>query len=79
QPFNCQKFIASYAEGNSNLKNIYQSGQDALILIGPEGDFSPSETEQANNAGFSQINLGNSRLRTETAGVVACHTVYLGN
>lgn len=79
KPFNDQKFIASYAEGNSNLKNIYQSGQDVLILIGPEGDFSPSETEQANNAGFSQINLGNSRLRTETAGVVACHTVYLGN
>ena len=79
QPFNGQKFIASFAEGNSNLKNIYQSGQDVLILIGPEGDFSPSETEQANNAGFSRINLGNSRLRTETAAVVACHTVNLRN
>ena len=79
QPLNGQKFIASYAEGNSNLKDIYQSGQDVLILIGPEGDFSPSETEQANNAGFSQINLGSSRLRTETAAVVACHTVSLGN
>ena len=49
------------------------------ILIGPEGDFSPSETEHAKNAGFFQINLGNSRLRTETAAVLACHTVYLGN
>ncbi len=79
KPFNDQKLIASYTEGNSNLKNIYQLGQEALILIGPEGDFSPSEAERANNAGFSQINLGNSRLRTETAAVVACHTVYLGN
>ena len=54
-------------------------GDDTLILIGPEGDFSPKETEQAIKNGFHSIQLGTSRLRTETAGMVACHTVNLVN
>lgn len=54
-------------------------GEDALILIGPEGDFTPAETGEAKKYGFIPISLGDSRLRTETAGIVACHTVALRN
>ena len=46
-----------------------------LILIGPEGDFSEQEVQDALSLGFQPVALGNERLRTETAGVVACHTV----
>ncbi len=49
--------------------------KDILILIGPEGDFSSQEIVQAVNAGCKEITLGNSRLRTETAGIVACHSI----
>ena len=50
------------------------------ILIGPEGDFSLKEVEKAiNDFSFSSISLGDSRLRTETAGVIACHTFKLLN
>jgi 16S rRNA (uracil1498-N3)-methyltransferase len=48
-------------------------------LIGPEGDFSPEEVQMAVEAGFKPVSLGNSRLRTETAGLVACHTFNLIN
>lgn len=47
------------------------------ILIGPEGDFSHSEIELAKSSGYDPISLSTSRLRTETAGIVACHTVNL--
>ena len=50
-----------------------------LILIGPEGDFSEQEIKDALSLGFIPVSLGNSRLRTETAGVVACHTAILMN
>ena len=55
-----------------HLKTVYTAGEDATILIGPEGDFSPEEVEYAVKNGFKEVSLGNSRLRTETAGVVAC-------
>jgi 16S rRNA (uracil1498-N3)-methyltransferase len=61
------------------LKNAYESPQNALILIGPEGDFSMEEVELAVENGFNTIGLGKERLRTETAGIVACHTVNLLN
>ncbi len=61
------------------LKNVIEPQKDVIILIGPEGDFSPKEVELAKQHGFSDISLGNSRLRTETAGVVACCTVWVGN
>jgi 16S rRNA (uracil1498-N3)-methyltransferase len=73
------KFIAFITEGASPLTGIYQKSRNALILIGPEGDFSPLEVDAAVNSGFQVISLGNSRLRTETAGVAACHTVFLSN
>lgn len=62
-----------------SLKNEYIPGSDALILIGPEGDFSTSEVSKALDSGYKAISLGPSRLRTETAGVVACMTVNLAN
>ena len=81
RPFAGQKFIAHcYAEGErKELSEVYRPGENALILIGPEGDFSPEEVEQAIACGFQPVMLGQSRLRTETAGVVACHTIQVLN
>jgi len=62
-----------------SLKDNYKKGEDALILIGPEGDFSKHEISLAIENGFKLITLGNSRLRTETAALAACHTVNLIN
>ena len=74
------KFIAHCNAGEkSHLKNEIRKGEDVLILIGPEGDFSPEEVSLAKKEGFKEISLGNSRLRTETAGIVACHIVNLLN
>ena len=78
QPFNGNKFIAHcYAGEKAALKEKIKPGDKVLILIGPEGDFSPEEVGIAKEHGFIEISLGNSRLRTETAGIVACHTVSL--
>lgn len=59
------------------LKNAVLSHPSLLLLIGPEGDFSPKEVALAVEHGFQEVGLGKSRLRTETAGLVACHTVHL--
>ena len=75
-----QKFIAWCETGNeSELHNIYQKDADVLILVGPEGDYSKSEIELAVKSGFVPVSLGESRLRTETAGIVACHTIEMIN
>jgi 16S rRNA (uracil1498-N3)-methyltransferase len=66
-------------DDKKRLSEIYRRGQHALILIGPEGDFTPAEINQALEKGFSPVSLGPNRLRTETAGVVACHTVHVCN
>ena len=80
QPFDGLKLIAHCHEGEKQpLKTIYQSGQNALILIGPEGDFSLEEVNMALKNGFVAVSLGDSRLRTETAALVACHTVRVLN
>lgn len=80
QPFNGQKFIAHCYEGEKLLlKDIYKKDENTLILIGPEGDFSETEVEQALACGFIPISLGESRLRTETAALVACHTMHVLN
>ena len=80
QPFGGQKFIAHCEEQHRELlKNLVKSGESYLILIGPEGDFSTEEIEMAMSAGFLPVSIGDSRLRTETAGVVACHTFNLLN
>lgn len=80
QPFNGQKFIAHCYEGEKPLlKDIVRRGEDALVLIGPEGDFSEEEVKLAVEQGFQPISLGRSRLRTETAAFVACHILNLCN
>ena len=74
------KFIAHCNDGKKeHLKNMVKKGEDVLVLIGPEGDFSIKEIKFAKEHGFREISLGNSKLRTETAGVVACHIVNLVN
>jgi len=76
--FSGQKFIA-YIDKDVTLelsKSLKPEG-DVLMLIGPEGDFRPEEVELAKQKGFVAVSLGKSRLRTETAGIVACHTVSL--
>jgi 16S rRNA (uracil1498-N3)-methyltransferase len=84
-------FIARYSKGNrmiahcndsfkrSKISEVYLKDEDAIILIGPEGDFSDEEIKNATHQGFSQVHLGNSRLRTETAGIAACHAIYFIN
>lgn len=62
-----------------SFRKLLQPNQDVTVLIGPEGDFSSEEIENALNQGWQPISLGNSRLRTETAAIVACHTVALVN
>ncbi len=75
-----QKFIAHCYEGEKPLlKDVLRPEEDALVLIGPEGDFSEEEVARAIEAGFQPISLGKSRLRTETAALVAVHTLNLLN
>lgn len=62
-----------------SLKSVLKQNQKITILIGPEGDFSSEEIELAKQAGFIPVTLGESRLRTETAAVVACHSVAFVN
>lgn len=73
-------FIAHcYKEDKRELKDEIRRGNDVVVLIGPEGDFSEQEIEEALSLGFRPVALGQSRLRTETAGMVACHTAVLMN
>ncbi|MBQ6237483.1 MAG: 16S rRNA (uracil(1498)-N(3))-methyltransferase [Bacteroidales bacterium] len=79
-PFDGQRFIA-YCDGDHRtpLHSAYKPGSNALILIGPEGDFSPSEVQRALSAGFIPVTLGSSRLRTETAALAATAFFNLSN
>lgn len=82
-PFGGNRFIAYCdpmlpREQRRLLAQEYVPGTDTLILIGPEGDFSPEEVQQALQAGFKPVSLGRTRLRTETAAIAAiaaCHTL----
>ena len=74
------RFIAHCGTGNrQSLKTVCGTGQDTVIAIGPEGDFSMQEVTQAMTLGFRGISLGSSLLRTETAGIAACYSVYFIN
>jgi len=70
----CNKKLA-----RNRITEVYPKGNDAVILIGPEGDFSEEEINDAIIKGFKAVHLGNSRLRTETAGIAACHSIYFIN
>lgn len=59
------------------LSRLYRAGSDTCILIGPEGDFSPREIRQALDSGWQPVSLGDERLRTETAALVACDTCHI--
>ena len=65
--------------GKAFLPRILHKGGDVLVLIGPEGDFSPEEIDLAVRGGFREITLGSQRLRTETAAVMATALVAAAN
>ena len=74
------KLLAHCEEGSKKtLKNILKPGQNVTILIGPEGDFSDKEIQLALENNCIAVSLGNTRLRTETAAVIACHSVVFIN
>lgn len=62
-----------WCEGeHHSLMERYDHGHDALVLIGPEGDFTAGEAEQLRASGFVAVSIGTARLRTETAALTAC-------
>lgn len=76
--FSGQKFIAHCYEGEKPLlRDVLHPDEDAVILVGPEGDFSPEEVTLAMEKEFQPVSLGKSRLRTETAALVAVHLMNL--
>lgn len=82
RPFDGVKLIAHCGEPAVRRRFISECvgrGDNVLVLIGPEGDFSPAEVELAVEHGFSEITLGMSRLRTETAALDAVIEVALAN
>jgi 16S rRNA (uracil1498-N3)-methyltransferase len=73
-------FIAHCEETDKkSFKHQLKPKTDVTILIGPEGDFSTKEIEEAIKKGFKPVTLGETRLRTETAAIVACHSVAFVN
>ena len=74
------KYIAHCEETDKKtLKSVLQSNQNITMLIGPEGDFSQKEIALALSNNYTAVSLGNTRLRTETAAIVACHSVVFVN
>ena len=79
-PDEALKLIAYCFEGEKlSIKEALEQSpaSDVVVLIGPEGDFSPREVEKALKAGFKPVHLGDSRLRTETAAIASAMAVYL--
>ena len=79
-----QKFICHCYEEEGlgekvALKDAVREGEDVLVMVGPEGDFSIDEVKLAESKGFQSVTLGKSRLRTETAALVAVHIINLIN
>ncbi len=74
------KYIAYVDFDNPvHLKQTSKANESSIVLIGPEGDFNVEELDFSISKGFQKVSLGPSRLRTETAGLVACHTLNLIN
>ena len=78
-----QKFICHCHDDEigekRHLKDVIERGKDAIVMVGPEGDFSMDEVKLAISQGFQCVSLGQSRLRTETAALVAVHLMNLAN
>lgn len=91
EPLSFREFIAGERTGkrliaccDAGIERImintaFSPGEEVTVLIGPEGDFTPEEVSLAMQHGFIPVHMGPNRLRTETAGVVACCSVYLAN
>ncbi len=90
EPISLKDFINQKHEGNlciahceetdkKLLKDVIKPKEKYVILIGPEGDFSEKEIQLALTNNYIPVSLGNTRLRTETAAVVACHSVVFVN
>ena len=78
--FNSTKYIAHCEEtSKKTLKESIKPSTDIVMLIGPEGDFSEKEIKLALENNYIPVSLGNTRLRTETAAMVACHSVAFVN
>lgn len=87
EPIPYRQFLAEKKVGDLYLAHCYKPklphlhsvsvSDSATVLIGPEGDFSTDEVQQAMDSGFKEISLGQNRLRTETAALVAVHTISL--
>lgn len=77
EPLPAQRFFG-WCEGEREpLVSAFKSDADVVMLIGPEGDFTPEEAGTLRTAGFVATSLGNARLRTETAAIAACATFNL--
>lgn len=75
---NVQRYICHcYEENLPHLQSVLHKDKDAIVMIGPEGDFSVEEVKLAAAHGFVPVSLGKSRLRTETAALVAVHLMQL--
>ncbi|MCH5221622.1 MAG: 16S rRNA (uracil(1498)-N(3))-methyltransferase [Muribaculaceae bacterium] len=78
---NAQKFVG-YCDDDTPrqlLAKSYRANEDVVILIGPEGDFTPGEIMSCSAAGFVAVTMGDNRLRTETAALVATDTIHILN
>ena len=74
--FDGNKYIAHCQDGKKNTLEEIKKTKKTLFLIGPEGDFSSNEIKIALQNQFKAVSLGTSRLRTETAGIIATHTIH---
>ncbi|MBW3517974.1 16S rRNA (uracil(1498)-N(3))-methyltransferase [Flavobacterium sp. NKUCC04_CG] len=90
EPISLKDFLKKEREGSlyiahcedskkTLLKNVITKNEKYTLLIGPEGDFSKSEIETALKNNYQAVSLGNTRLRTETAALVACHSFVFTN
>ena len=71
------RFMAYCGEEAPFLSDLTKVGEDTIVLIGPEGDFTSEEVETARKHAFQVVSLGDARLRTETAGIVALMMMHL--
>ena len=80
-PDECQKFLGycSKEYERKDFSKEYVSGKDVVIMIGPEGDFSPEEVKMAVRSGFMPVTFGQSRLRTETAALYSVTAIHVLN
>ncbi|MCD6596988.1 MAG: 16S rRNA (uracil(1498)-N(3))-methyltransferase [Bacteroidales bacterium] len=78
---NTENAFMAYCDSKDgiHLKSHIHPAQKYTILIGPEGGFCPEEVKLAKGKDIQLVSLGASRLRTETAGIAACHTISLCN